>query len=501
MMSEIDPGFLRLPLDQLADAALDSIGKTVGVGYGDIRIHSDRIQGIHVREHDLISMSESEPQGFGVRLVVEGSWGFAASSDMTVEGVTRAVAAAAEMASLLRPLLQERVELAPEPAHQETWVGEVELNPFAVAAERKVDFMLESTAQCLTAGAKFAEFYCLQAQENRYFVSTEGSRITQQRIRLHPVLEAGLVDQRGSGLIETMRSTARPVARGWEYVESHGFPAEAVQMVEWLKEKLASPSVTAGAYDLVLDPSNLWLTLHESVAHGTELDRALGYEANYAGTTFATPDQVGSLHYGSPRMHVTGDRLEPNGLATVGFDDEGVAAQRWDIIKDGILVGYQLNRQMAHKFHLPRSNGCAYSDSWSHLPLQRMPNVSLQPDPDRDTTLAELLGGVEEGIYILGDKSWSIDQQRYNFQFTGQRFYRIRKGQLVGQLRDVAYQSRTPDFWGRLEAVGGRSSWQLQGAFNCGKGEPGQVAPVSHGCPPALFRQINVLNARQEGKE
>jgi len=500
-MTEIDPGFQRLPLERLTDAALDSISKTEGVGYGDIRIHRDRIQGIHVREHDLISLSESEPQGFGVRLVVDGSWGFAASSDMTVEGVARAVAAAAEMARLLRPLLEERVELAAEPAHQETWIGEVEINPFDVPAERKVEFMLDATARCLTAGAKFAEFYCLQAQENRYFVSTEGSRITQQRVRLHPVLQAGLVDEHGSGLIETMRSTARPVGRGWEYVEAHGFPAEAAEMVGWLEEKLASPSVNPGPYDLVIDPSNLWLTLHESVAHGTELDRALGYEANYAGTTFATPDQIGTLRYGSPRMHVTGDRLEPSGLATVGFDDEGVAAQRWDIIKDGILVGYQLNRQMAHKFHLPRSNGCAYSDSWSHLPLQRMPNVSLQPDPDRDTTLEELFSGVEEGIYILGDKSWSIDQQRYNFQFTGQRFYRIHKGQLAGQLRDVAYQSRTPDFWGRLEAVGGPSAWQLHGAFNCGKGEPGQVAPVSHGCAPALFRQISVLNARQEGKE
>ncbi|HUY56827.1 MAG TPA: TldD/PmbA family protein [Candidatus Micrarchaeaceae archaeon] len=500
-MSEIDPGFLQLPLDRLADAALDSIAKTVGVSYGDIRIHRDRIQGIHVREHDLISLSESEPQGFGVRLVVDGSWGFAASSDLTEGGVTRAVTAAAEMAHLLRPLLEERVELAPEPAHQQTWIGEVETNPFDVAADRKVDFMLDATARCLTAGAKFAEFYCLQAQENRYFVSTEGSRISQQRVRLHPVLQAGLVDEQGSGLIETMRSTARPVGRGWEYVEAHGFPAEAVEMVGWLEEKLASPSVVPGAYDLVIDPSNLWLTIHESVAHGTELDRALGYEANYAGTTFATPDQVGSLRYGSPRMHITGDRLEPHGLATVGFDDEGVAAQRWDIIKDGILVGYQLNRQMAQKFDLPRSNGCAYADSWSHLPLQRMPNISLQPDPDRDTTLAELLGAVDEGIFILGDKSWSIDQQRYNFQFTGQRFYRIHKGQLAGQLRDVAYQSRTPDFWGRLEAVGGRSAWELQGAFNCGKGEPGQVAPVSHGCAPALFRKISVLNARQEGKE
>jgi len=500
-MAEIDPAFLALPLDKLADAALDAMAKTSDVGYGDIRIHRDRIQGVHVRERDLISLSESEPQGFGVRLVVDGSWGFAASSELTVAGVTKAVAAAAEMAHLLRPLLQERVELAPEPVHDATWIGEVDTSPFEVAAEAKVAFMLDTTAKCLSAGAKFAEFYCLQVQENRRFVSTEGSRITQQRVRLNPVLEAGMVDEKGSGLIETMRSTSRPVGRGWEYVEAHGFPTEAVEMVGWLEEKLGSPSITPGAYDLVIDPSNLWLTVHESVAHGTELDRALGYEANYAGTTFATPDQVGSLRYGSPRMHVTGDRLEPHGLATVGFDDEGVGAQRWDIINDGILVGYQLNRQMARKFNLPRSNGCAFSDSWSHLPLQRMPNVSLQPDPDRDTTLAELFSGVDEGIYIIGDKSWSIDQQRYNFQFTGQRFYRIHKGKLAGQLRDVAYQSRTPDFWGRLEALGGPSSWRLQGAFNCGKGEPPQVAPVSHGCPPGLFRQVNVLNSRHEGQK
>src|ERR1035437_32764 len=341
----LDPEFSGLPLDQFSSAGIEAMAGTKGEGHGDIRIHRDRVQGIHVREHDV-------------------------------------------MASRLRPLLERRVELAPEPAHQETWVGEVEVNPFDVAADTKVGFMLEATEHCLRAGAKFAEFYCLQVQENRFFVSTAGSRITQQRVRLHPVLEAGLVDEQGSGLIETMRSTARPVGRGWGGVGGHGVPDEAEQMVGWLQEKLAAPSVQPGVLDLVIDPSNLWLTIHESVAHGTELDRALGYEANYAGTTFATPDQVGPLHYGSPQMHITGDRREHNGLAPVGFDDEGVAAQRWDIIKDGILVGYQLNRQMAHKFQLPRSNGCAFSDSWSHLPLQRMPNVSLQPDPDRDTTLA-----------------------------------------------------------------------------------------------------------------
>ncbi|MHB8324400.1 MAG: TldD/PmbA family protein [Candidatus Dormibacteria bacterium] len=475
------------------------MGSIPGLEYGDLRVHRDKVQGIHVRERDLISLGDSQPQGFGVRVVVDGSFGFAASSELSQDAVAKAVRAAAEMARQLRPLLDERVQLAEEPPHQERWQAPVELNPFDVPAERKVAFLIEATGAALDAGAQYAEFYCLQVQEDRFFVSTEGSRILQQRLRVHPVLEVGLSDEQGSGLVETMRSLARPVGRGWEYVEAYGFKEQAPQLVDWLREKLAAPSVSPGPQDLVIDPSNLWLTIHESVAHGTELDRALGYEANFAGTTFATPDQVGSLRYGSPLMHVTGDRQEPFGLATVGFDDEGVAAQRWDIIKDGILVGYQLNRQMARKFNLPRSNGCAFADSWAHVPLQRMPNVSLQPDPDRDTTLEELLGEVKEGIYIVGDKSWSIDQQRYNFQFTGQRFYRIHKGQLAGQLRDVAYQSRTPDFWGRMAAIGGRSSWRLEGAMNCGKGQPEQVAPVSHGCPPALFRQIKVLNSRQEG--
>ncbi len=499
-MTAIDPAFLSLPLDRLEGAALEAMAAVPGLGYGDLRVHRDLIQGIHVRDRDLISLTDSEPLGFGVRLIVDGSFGFAASSQLSVEAVRSAVLEAAAMARQLRPLLSERVELAPEPQHRATWVGETGRDPFEVPIEQKVALLLEAAGAGLGAGARFTEAYCLQVKENRLFVSTEGSRTLQQRIRVHPSLEVGLIDEGGSGLLETMRSTSRPVGRGWEYVEGHDFPAEAPILVDWLAEKLASPPVRPGPHDLVIDPSNLWLTIHESVAHGTELDRALGYEANFAGTTFATPDQVGRLRYGSPAMHVTGDRLEPFGLATIGFDDEGVEAQRWDIIRDGVLVGYQLNRQMAGRFGNGRSNGCAFADSWAHVPLQRMPNVSLQPDPQHDTTLEELISAVEEGIYVVGDKSWSIDQQRYNFQFTGQRFYRIHRGHLEGQLRDVAYQSRTPDFWGRMEAVGGPSSWRLEGAMNCGKGQPEQVAPVSHGCPPALFRQINVLNARTEGR-
>jgi TldD protein len=239
--------------------------------------------------------------------------------------------------------------------------------------------------------------------------------------------------------------------------------------------------VEAGTYDLVVDPTNLWLTIHESVGHATELDRALGYEASYAGTSFATPDRLGTLRYGSPLMHVTGDRTVPHGLSTIGFDDEGVAAQQWDIVRGGVLVGYQLDRRMARLMAATlgggRSNGCAFADSPGHFPVQRMANVSLQPAQGGPTT-DELISQVDSGIYVVGDKSWSIDMQRYNFQFTGQRFYRIANG----------------------EALGGPQTYVLGGAFNCGKAQPGQVAPVSHGCPSALFRSVRILNTVDEGR-
>jgi TldD protein len=247
----------------------------------------------------------------------------------------------------------------------------------------------------------------------------------------------------------------------------------------------------------VIDPSNLWLTIHESIGHATELDRALGYEAAYAGTSFATPDKLGSLEYGSPAMNVTGDRTVEHGGATIGYDDDGVAAQQFDIVRDGVLVGYQLNRQMAASNGFDRSNGCAFADSPGHIPIQRMANVSLQPAPDGPST-DELIAGVERGIYIVGDRSWSIDMQRFNFQFTGQQFWRIENGRLAGQVRDVAYQATTTDFWGSMEAVGGPQTWVLGGAFNCGKGQPGQIAAVSHGCPAALFRDVNILNTKSE---
>jgi TldD protein len=339
----------------------------------------------------------------------------------------------------------------------------------------------------------------MQVQENKYYADTAGTVTTQQRVRVHPEFTAVQVDLADGGF-SSMRTIAPPAGRGWEYLTGTGwdFDAEIAELPELLAEHVKAPSVQAGRYDLVIDPSNLWLTIHESIGHATELDRALGYEAAYAGTSFATKDKLNTLRYGSPVMNVTGDRVVEHGLSTIGYDDEGVAGQQFDIISEGILVGYQLNRQMAAANGLARSNGCAYADSPGHIPLQRMANVSLQPAPDGGS-IQDLIAGVDRGIYIVGDNSWSIDMQRYNFQFTGQRFFRIEGGRLAGQLRDVAYQATTTDFWAAMEAVGGIQTYVLGGAFNCGKGQPSQVAAVSHGCPAALFRGINVLNTISEG--
>jgi TldD protein len=334
--------------------------------------------------------------------------------------------------------------------------------------------------------------------ENKFYADLAGTVSTQQRVRLHPALEAVGIDKE-SGRFDSMRTLAPPVGRGWEYLTGTGWDwdGELAELPDLLRDKLRAPSVEAGDYDLVVHPSNLWLTIHESIGHATELDRALGYEANYAGTSFATFDQLGKLPYGSPVMHVTGDRTVEHGLSTVGYDDEGVEGQTWDIVRDGVLVGYQLDRAMARLKGLGRSNGCAYADSPSRVPVQRMANVSLQPAPDGPST-DELISRVERGIYVLGDKSWSIDMQRYNFQFTGQRFFRIENGRLAGQLRDVAYQATTTEFWGSMEAVGGPQTYVLGGAFNCGKAQPSQVAAVSHGCPTSLFRGVRILNTVAE---
>ncbi|WP_127782936.1 TldD/PmbA family protein [Rhodococcus sp. X156] len=504
---DVDADFLALPLRALADAAL-SRARELGAEHADLRVHRTQTQSLRLRDGTVQSANDGATVGLAVRVVVDGTWGFAARAELTPDAAATAAAQAVQVARTLRALNRDPVVLAPEPVYADvTWVSGYAVDPFAVPTADKIERLTDFSQRLLAAdGVDHVSASCLQVKEQTFYADLHGSTITQQRVRLQPDVEATTVDQQ-AGAFESMATLAPPVGRGWEYL-GQGDPAqgrwdwdgELAQLPELLAEKVRAPSVTAGPTDLVIDPSNLWLTIHESIGHATEYDRAIGYEAAYAGTSFATPDQLGTLRYGSDVMHVTADRTQPHGLSTVGYDDEGVAAQSWDLVRDGVLVGYQLDRVFAPRMGLERSNGCSYADSAQHVPIQRMANVSLQPDPHTDRSTAELISAVDEGIYVVGDKSWSIDMQRYNFQFTGQRFYRIRNGQLAGQLRDVAYQATTTDFWGAMEAVGGPSTWQLHGAFNCGKAQPGQVAAVSHGAPSALFRQVNILNTQSEGK-
>jgi TldD protein len=498
----IDPEFRALPLGALADAAL-SRARQLGASHADVRVERILSQSLALRDGAVSSAMDAITVGLAVRVIVDGTWGFASTVELTPIAAAAIAARAVEVARTLRAVNTEPVVRADEPVYAGvSWVSDYDIDPFTVPTQDKIALLGDWSERLLAAdGVDHADAACPQVKENKFYADLAGTTTMQQRVWIEPRFTATAVD-RAAGQFETMRTLAPPVGRGWEYALGTAggwdFDAELAQVPELLAEKMKAPSVDPGRYDLVIDPTNLWLTIHESVGHATEYDRAIGYEAAYAGTSFATPDLLGTLRYGSELMHVTGDRTVPHGLATVGYDDDGVATGEWDLVRDGVLVGYQLDRTFAPRLGLERSNGCAFADSPHHVPIQRMANVSLQPDPARDTTTDELIAGVDRGIYVVGDKSWSIDMQRYNFQFTGQRFYRIENGRLAGQLRDVAYQATTTDFWGSLRALGGPSSWLLSGALNCGKAQPGQVAAVSHGCPPGLFEQVNVLNAARE---
>jgi TldD protein len=493
----IDAEFTSYPLRSLADAALQRAAE-LGAEHADFRVERIRGQQIRLSDGDLETQFDSDDLGLAVRVVLDGTWGFASAVDLSADAAARAAADAVTVARVAAAINNDRIDLADEPAHGDvTWVSDYDIDPFTVGVADKVDLLSGWSRELMRSDRiDHVDASLYQVKECKFYTDGDTTAL-QQRVRVHPELTAVAVEP--DGRFETMRTLAPPAGRGYEYLKGTGwdFPAELAELPELLAARLAAPSVKAGRYDLVIDPSNLFLTIHESIGHATELDRALGYEAAYAGTSFATIDKLGSLQYGSPIMHVTGDRTARHGLSTIGYDDEGVAAQAWDLITGGVLTGYQLDRRIARLQGLGRSNGCAFADSPGHMPIQRMANVSLQPAADGPST-EQLIAGVTDGIYIVGDKSWSIDMQRYNFQFTGQRFYRIRNGRLDGQLRDVAYQATTTDFWNSMEAVGGPQTYVLGGAFNCGKGQPGQVAPVSHGCPSVLMRGIRILNTVEE---
>ena len=499
-MSLPDSRLSSVALEELCSAALGR-AQQLGASHAEVRVEHIRTQYLAVRDGELETAVDDSDLGIGLRVVHNGSMGFSATAELHTDAAVELADRAVAIARATSAALAVPVVLADEPdVGVAEWSSPYETDPAGVPLADKFGLLAGWSERLLSAeGVDHVSAYVLAVVEDKHFADLRGNRLTQRRVRVHPVVEAFAVDP-VAGAFESMRTLAPPVGRGWEYLTGTGWDwdAELAEIPELLAEKVRAPSVAPGAYDLVIHPSNLWLTIHESVGHATELDRALGYEAAYAGTSFATPDKLGTLRYGSDLMHVTGDRTTEHGLATVAYDDEGVAGQSFDLVRDGVLAGYQLDRRMAAENGLGRSNGCAFADSPLHVPIQRMANVSLQPAGAEGPSTEDLVSGVDDGILVLGDKSWSIDMQRHNFQFTGQRFYRIARGRLAGAVKDVAYQSSTTDFWGSLAGLGGSSTYVLGGAFNCGKGQPGQAAPVSHGCPTALFRQVRVLNARAE---
>ena len=503
---------------KLADAALER-ARSAGASYADVRIGRYLNQFIQCRDLKIQGITNTESYGCGIRVIANGTWGFAATNDVTTDGVTRAAAQAVAIAKANSRLQTEPVQLAPQPGlGQVAWRTPIKKNAFDVPISEKADLLLAASKAALDGGASFVNSLLFLVNEQKYLATTDGSYIDQDVHRIWPTFTITSVSKE-TGKFETRNALSAPRGMGYEYLTPTAAEKvkgpfgldvvnyrDAYDMVEdarlgaaHAQAKHKAKSVEAGKYDLVLDPSNLWLTIHESVGHPTELDRVLGYEANYAGTSFATLDKWRSrtFKYGSEAVTLFADKTQPGSLGAVGYDDEGVPTKRWDLVKNGILVNYQVIRDQAHILGLRESQGCCYADNWSSVQFQRMPNVSLEPGTAQ-LTPEQMIAGVQKGIYIVGDSSYSIDQQRYNFQFTGQMFYEIKDGKIAGPLRDVAYQSNTQEFWNSCAQICDRRDYRVGGSFFDGKGQPGQVSAVSHGSSTTRFNGVNVINTARK---
>jgi len=496
---------------RLADAGL-SAAKKAGASYCDVRVGRYLNQFVVTREATVQNVVNTESTGVGVRVIADGAWGFAATNRMTPEAVAETARLAVDIAKANAKTQTSPVMLAPAKGVGEvSWATPIRKNAMATPIQDKVDLLLGVNAAALKAGADFVNSQLFLVNEQKYFASTDGSYIDQDVHRIWAPFTVTAVNKE-TGKFRLRDGLSAPMGLGFEYLDgnpkdktvspngvvsygmSYDMLEDAVAAAQQAREKLSAKSVEPGRYDLVLDPNHLGLTIHESVGHPLELDRVLGYEANYAGTSFATLDKrEARFQYGSEIVNLVADKTQPGSLGAVGYDDEGVKTKRWPLVEKGKLVDYQSIRDQAHILGKSESDGCCYADSWSSVQFQRMPNVSLQPG-EKPLSLADLIGGVENGIYILGRGSFSIDQQRYNAQFGGTLFYEIKNGKITQPLEDVAYQMRTPEFWNSCSAICDERDYRLFGSFFDGKGQPSQVSAVSHGSSTTRFDGINVIN-------
>jgi len=484
---------------ELALLALDA-AKSAGALYADVRIMRTQSESLGTRERQITNVSKSESYGVGVRAFVGGSWGFAATHDVSRDAIVRIARDATATAEANDRVANNKIQLAPvDKVPDGRWITPHRVDPFTVPIESKAELLFRINDEALKVqGVRFVTSSVTSLKESRLLATTEGSVIQQTFIRVSPNITVTAVAADNSDS-QARNSAVAPTSMGWEYVTGLNLSERAIQYANEAVAKLSAPRVDAGVWDLVLHPSHLWLTIHESIAHPSELDRALGYEANYAGTTFLAPpnEVLGKFKLGGDLMRFVANRTEAGGCATVGWDDEGIAATSYPIVDKGIFVSYQsVTRELvglvAAISPLKKAPGHSYGEDWSSIPFPRMPNVSLQP-ASRDISEDDVIAATDHGIYIDGDGSYSIDQQRYNFQFGGQTFWEIRNGKKTRMIRDVAYVARTPDFWRSMSMIGGRQTYQLGGALSDAKGQPSQLNSVSHGCPVALFKNVNVI--------
>jgi TldD protein len=478
--------------DELSELALTRI-RTAGAEYGDIRVIHSTVQTIRGQDRRIATIREFRDSGFGVRVLYRGAWGFAASSIMSLEEIPRVVDLAIDIAKASATLTNEPVKLAEEPVYRDSYTTSMKVDPFGIPLEEKTTLLL-NTMESLHqhSGIVRSHAHLWARQDKKLFSSTEGSHIQFDLLALQGGFEGTAIHE---GRFASRSFNIPHLRKGYELIAESDFPSQAMRVAEEAVEKVRAPTVEPGLYDLVLDPEHLSLTMHESCGHPSELDRALGYEANYAGTSFLTPEKRGWFRYGSPYVNLVADNTEPETLAATGYDDDGVACQRWDIVREGIFVDYCTNREVAPKIGETRSRGSNRADSWGSVPMVRIANIGLDPG---HSSMENLIADVKRGIYIEGHDSFSIDQQRYNFQFGGDAFWLIEKGKRTHMLRDVIYHGITPEFWGSCDGVADRSHRKRFGFITCGKGQPGQSGWMTHAASHARFRHVNVIRGQSE---
>jgi TldD protein len=482
-------------LKALIDAGIDA-ALSAGASWADVRFEHIMEQSIYARDGHLAHAGDYQSLGVGIRAIVDGVWGFAASWRTDRESVVKTARNAVSVAKANGMLGGRRVELAPVPKALGRWSSPFLIDPFTVPLDEKAEALLSACRAVMAVkGIKsHVTGRLMFVSQEKTIGNSEGSFFVQRSLRGKPEVWVTVVDDKRGEFEEGDTDPYIPAAQvGFECVK--GLTQAAMRASEAAQKRLGATPVQAGTYDLVIAPTNLWLTIHESIGHPLELDRILGYEANFAGTSFVKVADIGHLSYGSPLLHVVADRTQKGALATVGWDDDGQPGDKWDLIKDGTLAGVETTREQASWIGASTGHSGDFAQSWSAVPFQRMPNVSLQPG-NESLTPEQLIGDTKRGIYVEGNGSWSIDHQRYNFQFGAQAFTLIENGKLTRPLRYAAYQSNTLDFWHSLDAICDARDYYVGGALNDGKGEPSQSNPVSHGCVTSRFRNVRVLNTR-----